>query len=60
MPCPRPRRWLKDCTGEGLYRTALELLADGNRRAAMGRALKELAAPHAAKDIYENLVKLIK
>lgn len=50
----------KDCTGEGLYRTALELLADGNRRAAMGRALKELAAPHAAKDIYENLVKLIK
>ena len=30
------------------------------RRAAMGRALRELAAPHAAQDIYENLVKLMK
>ncbi|MDE6589976.1 MAG: undecaprenyldiphospho-muramoylpentapeptide beta-N-acetylglucosaminyltransferase [Oscillospiraceae bacterium] len=50
----------KDCTGEGLYQTALELLADGNRRAAMGRALKELAAPHAAQDIYENLISLLK
>ena len=50
----------KDCTGEGLYRTALELLADGNRRASMGRALKGLAAPHAAQDIYENLMSLVK
>ena len=50
----------KNCTGEGLYRAALELLADGNRRAAMGRALKELAAPHAAQDIYENLMSLLK
>lgn len=50
----------KDCTGEGLYRTALELLADGSRRAAMGRALKGLASPNAAQDIYENLVSLLK
>lgn len=50
----------KDCTGEGLYRAALELLADGNRRAAMGKALKELASPHAALDIYEKLMSLIK
>ena len=50
----------KDCTGEGLYRTALELLADGARRASMGRALKGLAAPDAAQDIYKNLMKLVK
>ena len=50
----------KDCTGEGLYKAALELLSDGGRRAAMGRALKELASPYAAQDIYENLIALIK
>lgn len=50
----------KDCTGECLYRKALELLADGSRRSAMGKALKELAAPHAAADIYENLISLLK
>lgn len=50
----------KDCTGADLYRTALELLADGNRRAAMGKALRGLAAPHAAQDIYKNLIALIK
>ncbi len=50
----------KDCTGENLYRMALELLSDGARRCAMGRALKGLAAPDAAQDIYENLMKLVK
>ncbi len=50
----------KDCTGEELYRTALELLADGSRRATMGRALRELASPRAAQDIYENLMTLLK
>jgi len=50
----------KGCTGEGLYRKALELLADGSRRAAMGRALKELAAPDAAGKIYENLMELLR
>lgn len=50
----------KDCTGQELYGAALELLSDGGRRAAMGRALKELAAPDAARDIYENLISLLK
>ena len=50
----------KNCTGESLYKAAMELLADGSRRAAMGRALKELAAPDAAQDIYKNLIALMK
>jgi UDP-N-acetylglucosamine--N-acetylmuramyl-(pentapeptide) pyrophosphoryl-undecaprenol N-acetylglucosamine transferase len=50
----------KDCTGAGLYDTAMELLADGARRAAMGRALKELAAPRAAEDIYQALTSILK
>ncbi len=50
----------KGCTGERLYQAAMELLADGSRRAAMGRALKELASPNAAQDIYENLIALMK
>ena len=49
----------KDCTGESLYCLALDLLADGSRRAAMGKALKELAS-RAAQDIYENLMSLVK
>ena len=50
----------KTCTGEGLYRAALELLADGSRRSAMGKALKGLASPDAAADIYENLLSIVK
>ena len=50
----------KDCTGERLYRTALELLADGARRSAMGKALRELSAPHAAQDIYQALMGIVK
>ncbi len=50
----------KDCTGEKLYQTALDLLADGSRRAAMGRALKELAAPRAAEDIYDALMGILR
>ena len=50
----------KDCTGEKLYGAALALLSDGNRRAAMGRALREAASPNAAQDIYENLISLLK
>ena len=50
----------KSCTGESLYSLVLELLADGARRSAMGKALKELASPHAAVDIYEKLLSLIK
>lgn len=50
----------KDCTGAQLYETAMELLAAGSRRAAMSRALKELATPHAAEDIYAELTKILK
>ena len=50
----------KDCYGALLYEKTMELLSDGMRRAAMGRALKELAAPHAAEDIYGELVKILK
>lgn len=50
----------KDCTGVQLYEAAMELLADGSRRAAMSRALKELASPHAAEDIYAELIKILK
>ena len=50
----------KTCTGESLYRKALELLADGSRRSAMGKALKELASPNAAVDIYHNLLSTVK
>lgn len=50
----------KDCSGALLYEKTMELLSDGLRRAAMGRALKELAAPHAAEDIYGQLVKIMR
>lgn len=48
------------CSGSLLYETALELLADGTRRSAMGRALKELSAPNATEDIYRELLKILK
>ncbi len=48
------------CSGSLLYETAQELLADGTRRAAMSRALKELAAPTATEDIYQELLKILK
>ena len=50
----------KDCTGALIYEKAMELLADGNRRAAMSRALKELATPTATEDIYQELTKIMK
>lgn len=50
----------KDCSGDLLYEKALELLADGSRRAAMSRALKELASPNAAEDIYSELIKIMR
>ena len=50
----------KDCSGDLLYEKAMELLADGSRRAAMSRALKELAAPAAAEDIYGELIKIMR
>lgn len=50
----------KDCSGALLYETAIELLADGTRRASMSLALKELATPHAAEDIYRELIGILK
>lgn len=50
----------KGCTGAGLYEAALSLLADGGKRADMGRALKGLAAPDAAGDIYRVLMSILK
>ena len=49
----------KDITGKKLYDAAMELLADGSRRAAMSRELKALATPHAAEDIYQTLLSIL-
>ena len=50
----------KDCSGAALYDTALSLLSDGVRRGEMSRALKELAVPTSARDIYEELMTLLR
>ena len=49
----------KTCTGDSLYDATVELLADGARRASMGKAMKQLATPHAAQDIYKELMTLL-
>lgn len=49
----------KDISGKKLYDAAMELLADGSRRAAMSRELKALATPHAAEDIYQTLLSIL-
>ena len=49
----------KDISGKKLYDAAMELLADGSRRASMSRGLKELAAPHAVEDIYQTLLSIL-
>lgn len=49
----------KDISGGNLYDAAMELLADGGRRAAMSKGLKELATPHAAEDIYQSLLSIL-
>jgi UDP-N-acetylglucosamine--N-acetylmuramyl-(pentapeptide) pyrophosphoryl-undecaprenol N-acetylglucosamine transferase len=50
----------KDISGKKLYDAAVELLADGSRRSAMSKGLKELATPHAAEDIYRSLLTILK
>lgn len=50
----------KDCSGGLLYDTVTDLLADGVRRAAMGKALREVSAPRAAQDICGELEKILK
>ena len=50
----------KDCSGKALYEATMDLLADGTRRDAMSKGLKSLAAPHAARDIYQVLRSILK
>lgn len=46
------------CTGDKLYETAVSLLADGEKRAAMSRALSALSVPDTAEQIYRTLMGL--
>lgn len=50
----------KECSGRRLYDATMELLADGNRRDAMSKGLKTLAAPDAAQEIYQALTSILK
>ena len=49
----------KDCSGEKLYETALALLGETQKRREMSRAMRELATPRAAEDIYKALMQLL-
>lgn len=49
-----------ECSAQGLWTAAKELLRDDARRSAMGRALRSMAVPDAAEKIYEALIKLKK
>ena len=60
-PVPSPVVLLEPvCSGETLYRTTKELLADPQRRDAMGKAMAAVGIPQAAEKIYETLVDLTK
>lgn len=50
----------KDCSGEKLYETALELLKDGEKRAEMSRKLSQLSIPDANEKIFETLKGLLR
>lgn len=50
----------KGISGKAMYDAAVELLADGGRRAVMSEQLKPLAAPNAAEDIYQALMSILK
>ena len=47
----------KDCSGQKLYGTVQDLLADGAGRDRMSQAQLSLAVPTAAEDIYQALMK---
>ena len=49
----------KTCSGQSLYDTAVSLLSNADKRRAMSRAMKELATPRAAEDIYKALMELL-
>ena len=48
-----------ESSGEKLYALISELLADAPRREAMSRALRDMAVPDAAEQIYQTLVRLL-
>jgi len=47
------------CTGEVLYKTAADLLADSAKLEAMSQAMTGLGVPEAAEKIYETLLGLM-
>lgn len=46
--------------GDTLCRTVAELIESPEKRAEMEKKINEFAAPHANRDIYNDLVKLVK
>lgn len=48
------------CSGETLYKTTKELLADAQRRDTMAQAMARMGIPDAAEKIYETLLSLVK
>ena len=49
-----------ECTGEDLYRAAVEILSDPARRAAMSRGMGELGILDATERIYDTVMALVK
>ena len=49
-----------ECTGEGLYHTAREILDDKDCRAAMSRAMGSLGILDATERIYDTVMALVK
>ena len=46
------------CSGETLYRTTQDLLADEPRRKTMAQAMANMGIPQAGEKIYETLLTL--
>ena len=49
-----------ECSAQRLWEEVAGLLRNGERRSAMGRALRTMAIPDATEKIYETLIKLVK
>lgn len=47
------------CSGDTLYKTTQDLLANPDRRQAMAQAMAEKGIPQAAEKIYETLLTLV-
>lgn len=47
------------CSGETLYRTTQDLLADEPRRKTMAQAMANMGIPQAGEKIYETLLTLV-